>query len=507
MPSFLEMLRMSNIFNPQNMIGNDLPSQGGISGRMALPEPNFSDMFNRRGPVNPMGDISQGQAPTSPYILNAAQPTPPTPPMSPSPGAPESISPSDRIAQAMREAYQPRTESTERFDELLKQYPNRDEYKPSLLRRIGAALSAFGPGGQQAGMEFLNRPLTEKMTDWQSQIGPAQSAANLERQENINNRTLAYQTVSAQLRAESDAHKAQMDETKAQIAQQRANIYEFKARNPNLKFDFSSPNVMVANPITGEIKDTGIPTGSLSDADKMALGQEQALERIETTGEQARETATLREDIKPGNWSVVNIPDPNDPTKQIAIRVNADTGAVEPVTMGGKQIGPVMSKSGTSGQPDPKSLQAVQNMSRDALNELNNILDEKGNLRPDISGTVGKSRIFQMHRIYGSDARQADAKIKRLKDLITLSLIGEMKSQSKTGATGFGQMNIRELGVLEGAATKLDPSLDEETFTQELRRIKERLEKILQPADSFSEITTPSGKPTAAELIRKYGGG
>jgi len=102
--------------------------------------------------------------------------------------------------------------------------------------------------------------------------------------------------ISAELRNQAMVHKANNDETRSRIAQQRADAYDFKTRNPNLKLIMTKGgNVMAFNPITKETSDLGIPTGSLTQADHMALTQQNALERIQETGAQGRETEDLRQ--------------------------------------------------------------------------------------------------------------------------------------------------------------------------------------------------------------------
>lgn len=461
MPNFLELLRMNNIFGPTNPIQST--------------SPDISPVMSNPMPTNPMSMSEQ----------------------------PDDISPGDRITQLMQEYYKPETQATDAYNELVKQYPT--QFKPSMLRKIGAAVTAFGPSGQKGAMDFLYEPYNQQLQAWKDQIIPAGKAADLERQSNINNRTLAYQTVSQRLRAEADAAKAKNDETRANAALQRAQAYEFKTRNPTLKFDFSGPTVLVADPTTGKVSNTGIATGALSDADKLALGQDNAIERIRETGEQARQTEDTRQDSR--NWSVVNIPDPNDPTKQIAVRVNAQTGMVEPLKLGENQVGPII-KGSNANKGQPSNLQAIQDRTRETLNSLNELLDDKGKLRENAKSAVGASRMFGLQYLPATETRAGDAAIKRLKSLLIVDLIGEMKAQSRTGATGFGQLNLRELAVLENAASKLDPALDEATFEAELNRIREKLQKVLQPADSGSEtVTEKKSKPTAADLIKKYGGG
>lgn len=281
----MEFLRLKNLFGQPPVIGNDLPQQGGITGNI----PYNSDMFGPR--QDPWGNVSFGPSrvkATSEMALPASEP-------------------GYDVNKRMSEIYTPETEATQKFTEMVGNYPRLENYKPSMLRRIGSALIAtggsFNQRGQfqpnsaamESGMEFLNRPHTEKYIDWKNQIGPLQQAATNERYSNINERTMAYQTVASELRQKAQEAKDKNDTINAQIRQQRADAYELKARNPNMKFDFSGPTVLMANPATGQVTDTKIPTGSMSDVDKMTLAQEQALEKITATGEQARQTEDVRQ--------------------------------------------------------------------------------------------------------------------------------------------------------------------------------------------------------------------
>lgn len=286
-----DRLRLRNIFEP--MIGNDLPQQGGITGNMPI-SPGFPEGF--------------GPTPEPPPLFNP-------PPMEVQP--PEvgrqspvpAISAGDRVAQEMSRLYTPETEATQRFNEMLGKYPAQEEYKPGWLRTIGSALTAVGgsftprgdyqmnPQAMEAGMQMAYEPYTRKLTDWKNQMGPAYQAASLERQSNVNERTMAYQTIAQQLRAEADEERAKKNDRDAAIRQQRADVYEFKAKNPQLKLIMTKGgNVQAFNPITKETSDLGIPTGSLTDADKMSLQQEQQLERIEATGGQQRQTERVRQE-------------------------------------------------------------------------------------------------------------------------------------------------------------------------------------------------------------------
>jgi len=273
MPNFLEALRLKNIFGlPEGgMVGNDLPSQGGITGRMPIPD----DPFGARKPSPFEGIFGDGMEMQSPNMDRG--------PVSP---APMGDGMSD-IASRMTKMYTPETQATDRFNRMIDEAPVRN--KPGMLRKIASIVAGTVGGPEMFDMSMYGN-FNREMEDWKAKTGPAQQAATLERQSNVNERTLAYQTIAAELREQAQQAKEANDSKRTQIAQQRADVYEYRAKNPNMKFDFSGPTVKVADPTTGKIADTGIPTGNLSDADKLALGQEQALKRISATGAERRTT-------------------------------------------------------------------------------------------------------------------------------------------------------------------------------------------------------------------------
>jgi hypothetical protein len=183
-------------------------------------------------------------------------------------------------AARMSELYQPEHQATDRFNTLIN---SRPEYqRPSALRTIAASLSAFGPGGHQAGQQVINEPNIRAQSAWKDVMGPAQQAANIERQENVNNRTLAHQTVSNELRARADDERSKNNERNANIRQQRADIYDFKSKNPSWKIiTTKGGNIQAFNPSTNETKDLGIPTGTLSETDKINLQADVKDEQID----------------------------------------------------------------------------------------------------------------------------------------------------------------------------------------------------------------------------------
>lgn len=146
------------------------------------------------------------------------------------------------------------------------------------------------------------------------------------------------------------------------------------------------------------------------------------------------------------------------------------------------------------------NIQGIRDKVTQALTTIDKIVDPKtGKLKPEAQNAVGMSRNFQMHRFSGTNSATATAHINELKANQLIELIGEMKAQSRTGATGFGALNLKELGLLEAAATGLDPNKDEGAFETSIKEVASRLRKILEKAkdEEVEETRTPRSKSGA----------
>lgn len=97
-----------------------------------------------------------------------------------------------------------------------------------------------------------------------------------------------------------------------------------------------------------------------------------------------------------------------------------------------------------------------------------------------------------------SEATRATSAVAQLIGQRVLAVIGDMKRQSGTGATGFGQLSNAELLILEAAASRLTQRVDEATALRELVTIREKFAKILQPSASEQEAGLPVEGAAAA---------
>jgi hypothetical protein len=357
MPNFLESMRLKNLFSTPG-INNGMPPD--------LTNPATLDMSGVYG-----GGANQGAAnPSAPMT------TPPS-----------SISGEDDIASLMKSLYHPSSDAGNQFQSLVNQYPQREN--PSWLRRIGAMLVDYTKGPKE-GQEFIDQPFNEKLMDWKNKIGPSQQSANLERYDNSNDRTQAYQTATNILKERAQTSKDKMDERKATISEHRAAVSQWKAEHPGSKFLMpAGGNITAVDPITNKTttltdsQGNPIPTGSLTEIDKINANQENAMARIGEGGKQARLNETDRQENRVTNNETRGWGDPTMITdrtgKQIAVSINKITGEVKEVKLGNENIGPIVKPGVDKSKTETSTQKRVGEYVK---------ARELMNTRPDLAGFI-----------------------------------------------------------------------------------------------------------------------
>jgi hypothetical protein len=144
-----------------------------------------------------------------------------------------------------------------------------------------------------------------------------------------------------------------------------------------------------------------------------------------------------------------------------------------------------------------KAKAAARRTSGDTLEVLNKLIaigpDGRASLRPGVGNLFGL-RVPFASSIPGTKVANVSAALERLKGRVVVDLIAEMKSQSRTGATGFGQLTERELGLLESAATVLSSAnISNEVALEELVRIYNIAK---QAYDGAAPVTSSAAPPT-----------
>ena len=79
---------------------------------------------------------------------------------------------------------------------------------------------------------------------------------------------------------------------------------------------------------------------------------------------------------------------------------------------------------------------------------------------------------------WGFERKGWEAEVQKLLSGKIVNLMGEMKAQSRTGATGFGQLNRGELKLLQEASTALNRGLSPQQALGYLTTMEEKLKKV-----------------------------
>ena len=147
-------------------------------------------------------------------------------------------------------------------------------------------------------------------------------------------------------------------------------------------------------------------------------------------------------------------------------------------------------------------LESVRAPAQEALDVLDTILSKEGALGADMMPVIGWGAGIPGHTMIPSHA-SAISRIDRLKSLLVVDLLGQMKKQSRTGATGFGALSGPELKILEDSAARLARTQSEKSFAEELVRLREKLELILTDAP---EAGAPSAAAAPGDIVYDMNG-
>jgi phage-related protein len=133
------------------------------------------------------------------------------------------------------------------------------------------------------------------------------------------------------------------------------------------------------------------------------------------------------------------------------------------------------------------------------------ITDTKNLIKPTTTGLTGK-----VLAIGSTEARVLDNNNQRIKANTVFEELLNLKSQSKTGATGFGALNLEELKTIQNKAATLDPVSP--NYAKELADIDDyfsRIEKMTASRVGRAEDKLGIGTGDEAKIKKfiDYNGG
>jgi hypothetical protein len=386
-------LRNQNIFDP-NTVGNDLPSQGGITGHMPF-------------------DLTQGPPSDDPYDRPYRQIDfgGSNPIMAPQQGA-EDFDPMS--------GYTAEHAAIDRYNQLNAAFPAYQ--KPGKLRRIGGAilgsLADLGTniGGNKGGIsgidtynEMVGRNQYKRdIEDWKTKIAPAGQAANLERYANANERQVQYQAGQQRIAQGRLNETERKNQEQAGFTRTRLAADEWKRQNPNHHFTVGKDgNLYATDPVT--LQKTNLGKTGMSDVEASMLTNQNKMQQIQAGGEVQEHLANVRGDIQSNlqdqrAWAPYDRTMP-DGTKETWL-YNTITGQRKPWDEPG---GGQLTKPGTT----PGPLSGTQEKAARAL-KAKEVIDTRPDLKDYLQFRNGEYFIKEND---GWGERQRAAKQKKIDEL------------------------------------------------------------------------------------------
>lgn len=110
----------------------------------------------------------------------------------------------------------------------------------------------------------------------------------------------------------------------------------------------------------------------------------------------------------------------------------------------------------------------------------------------------------------GLDVRQSnkdlDVELSKLKSVLTIQTLNELRKSSKTGASGFGSLTEKEMGVISSSLANLDRGQGKKQFIKQVKDLKSLVNDVVNGVYSPNKasITPNSGKPTSTYNSKSY---
>jgi hypothetical protein len=214
--------------------------------------------------------------------------------------------PDDPMGDFMKEYNQMRSlpsgQSNQQYKDILAQQPKREDYQPTKMNRLAAALAGFGEGiqkGPMAGISASNAMLDDRYnvanTDWQNRAKRLSEAASLEDKETTGMQTSYRDFLRARDQKADNTRLEKQNADRAAHTAAMDNLAEWKSKNPTGKvYAVPGGNLHVVDGF-GKDTDTGVASGLMTKAEEIRLGVDRDLKKIEAQGKENRLTEETKQ--------------------------------------------------------------------------------------------------------------------------------------------------------------------------------------------------------------------
>ena len=150
-------------------------------------------------------------------------------------------------------------------------------------------------------------------------------------------------------------------------------------------------------------------------------------------------------------------------------------------------------------EDDTRAAESMNNALANIKSVRTLITDTKNLIKPLTTGLTGK-----VLSIGSTEARVLDNNNQRIRANAVFEELANLKTQSKTGATGFGALNLEELRTIQNKAATLDPVSP--NYAKDLADIDDyfsRIEKMTTSRVGRAEAKLGIGKGTSDDIESK----
>ena len=148
-------------------------------------------------------------------------------------------------------------------------------------------------------------------------------------------------------------------------------------------------------------------------------------------------------------------------------------GAIRPI-----QGSSAWQKAQDEKQNKQDSVRILKDRASTITNTVDEVLPKVNGLTSGFGGTV-------LSKIPATESNDVRKTIQTIKSALSVEQLQQMRAASKNGASGFGQLSERELGVIETSIANLDQDQSPEQLAKNLNKIKTHFDRFKMTLDGI----------------------